>query len=296
MCFGGGAIFADQVLAIIGVGLIGGSVGLAAKSKGLFREVRGTTSRRSSLEAALELGAIDRGFDNAGEAARGADVVLVATGVSLIPSLCLECAAVAGEGAVITDAGSVKGSIEQAVRRGMPAGRYFIGSHPLAGSERRGAANASAELLSGATCVITPSEDEDEAACGRLSGFWQALGMKVFRMSPAEHDAIMSSVSHLPHLVACALIDAVPDGALPFGASGLRDTTRVAAGDALIWRDIFESNQEEILSALSLFEDSMEKIKGFILRGDFAGLEELLRAVADKRRRRFPAGNEGGES
>ncbi len=183
--------------------------------------------------------------------------------------------------------GSVKARIDAQVQAQMPAGRHFIGSHPLAGSEKRGVTNATADLFSGATCIITPAQNADETACRELSAFWQALGMKVFRMSPSEHDRILASVSHLPHLVASAIIESIPDCALPFGASGLRDTTRVAAGDASIWRDIIEANQDEVLLALDRFGDAMEALKGLILRGDFVGLEETLRSAAEKRCKRF---------
>jgi prephenate dehydrogenase len=223
-------------------------------------------------------------------------MVVVATRVSTIPSLCLECAKVAREGAIITDVGSVKGRIDAEVTPGMPPGRHFIGSHPLAGSEKRGVANADGDLLAGATCIITPSEHGDKGAVRDLSAFWQAIGMKVFCMSPQEHDLIMAGVSHLPHLVAAALTCAVPDAALPFAASGLRDTTRVAAGDAGLWRDIIEANQDRILSSLADFEGEIENLKGLILRSDFPGVERYLHEAAEKRRRRFPTPKTGETS
>ena len=270
------------------MGLIGGSVGLAAKARGLFGEVRGTTRRSSTLEAALRIGAIDVGCKTHEEAARGADIVVVATAVSKIPGLALACAGVAARGAVITDVGSVKGSITAKLAGRLPEGRTFIGSHPLAGSEKRGAVNASAKLLDGATCIITPSDDSDPQAAETLSNFWQALGMRVFAMPPDEHDAILGSVSHLPHLVAAALLEAIPEAALPFGASGLRDTTRVAAGDAELWRDIIEANEEHVLESLESFGAAMETLKGRILRRDWEGVRQFLAEAADKRRKRYP--------
>lgn len=281
-------IFSDRKLAIIGVGLIGGSVGLAAKARGLFGEVRGTTRRSSTLEAALRVGAIDTACKTPEAAAEGADIVVVATSVSRIGEICLRCAAVAAPGAILTDVGSVKGAIDSAVRGRIGEGRTFIGSHPLAGSEKRGVVNATADLLDGATCIITPSEDTDAAAVETLSRFWQALGMRVFAMAPDEHDAILASISHLPHLVAAALLASIPEAALPFGASGLKDTTRVAAGDAELWRDIIEANQEQVLEAIESFRACMEVVKGRILRRDWEGVMQFLCDAADKRRKRYP--------
>lgn len=292
---GSSRIFEDNVLAIIGVGLIGGSIGLAAKARGLFREVRGTTRRKSTLEAALKLGAVDSGFSDASQAADGANLVVVATSVSQIPPLCLEAAAVAAEGACITDVGSVKARIVDSVESKMPSGRLFIGSHPLAGSEKTGVVNARADLLDGATCIITPSPNVPDEDADRLSAFWQALGMKVFRMCPSEHDSILADVSHLPHLVASALVESIEDVSLPFGASGLRDTTRVASGDAALWRDIIEANQDEVLKALERFDGSVETLKGLMLRGDFNGLEEYLADSAEKRKKRFGESAAGGD-
>jgi len=275
------------ILTIVGVGLIGGSIGLAARGKRLFDEVRGTARHQSSLDAALASGAIDKAYLDHVEAARDASMVVVATTVSTIPDFCLQCAAVAREGAVITDVGSVKGAIDDAVRPKMPWGRHYIGSHPLAGSEKRGVVNAQECLLSGATCIVTPADDCDQTAYQRLSEFWQALGMTVFRMSPRDHDAILANVSHLPHLAAAALIAAIPDGALPFAASGLKDTTRVASGDAHLWRDIVEANQEEVLLAIARLDGQMQELKGLILRGDFDALEAYLTEAARKRAKRF---------
>jgi prephenate dehydrogenase len=275
------------VLTIVGTGLIGGSIGLAARGKHLFAEVRGTARHESSLDAALASGAIDKAYLDPVEAAKDADMVIVATTVSTIGEFCLQCAAVAREGAVITDVGSVKGAIDDAVRPKMPWGRYYIGSHPLAGSEKRGVVNAQEDLFAGAACILTPPDDCDSAAYQRLSDFWQALGMTVFRMSPREHDAIVAGASHLPHLAAAAIIAAVPDGALPFASSGLRDTTRIAAGDPRLWRDIVQANQEEVLLAIARLDTQMQELKGFILRGDFDALEAYLTSAAQKRAKRF---------
>ena len=269
------------------MGLIGGSIGLAVKKKGLFAEVRGTTRRQQTLEAALAAGAIDSAFLDPLEAARGADGGVVATTGSTIAKYCLECAAVAREGALVTDVGSVKARIDAAVRPKMPKGRYFIGSHPMAGSEKTGVVNARADLLAGATCIVTPVGDSDDWHYRMLSEFWQSLGMNVFKMSPDQHDWVVANISHLPHMLAAALVAAVPDGALPFGATGFRDTSRVAGGDPAIWREIAEANSGEILQAMKRFEAEMETIKALILRSDFQGLEDYLRNASDRRRKRF---------
>jgi prephenate dehydrogenase len=169
----------------------------------------------------------------------------------------------------------------------MPPGRHFVGSHPLAGSEKRGVVNASPDLLTGAACIVTPPEQSDPQALETVSAFWQALGMKVFTMTPEEHDAILAAVSHLPHLLAACLIDSIPEGALPFGASGLRDTTRIAGGDAGLWSEIVKANGERILEVLDGFEGSLADLKGHILKGDWDGLERYLREAAEKRQKRY---------
>lgn len=233
---------------------------------------------------------MDTAFLDPVEAARGADIVVVATNVSTIPRFCIECAAVARRGAIVTDVGSVKAKIDAAVRPNMPDGRYYIGSHPMAGGEKTTVLNARADLLSGATCIITPAADEDSRRCEVLSEFWQSLGMNVFRMTPEEHDWVVANVSHLPHVLSVALMQAVPDGALPFAAAGFQDTTRVAAGDAALWRDIIEANRDRILEAVGRFEGRLEDLKGLILRGDWQGLEVYLRDASDKRRKRFDGG------
>jgi prephenate dehydrogenase len=286
----GTAIFEDKTLAIIGVGLLGGSLGMAVREKKLFAEVRGTTRRQQTLDEALALGAIDKGFMDPLEAAAGADVVVVATAVSTIPDLCVQCAGVAREGALITDVGSVKAKTDASVRPRMPQGRFYIGSHPMAGGEKTGVSNARADLLSGATCIVTPSADTDDRHYRMLTELWQSVGMKVFKMNPEEHDWVVANISHLPHVIAAALVASIPDGALPFGASGLRDTTRVAAGDASLWRDIVEANQQQVVSAIERFEEHVEKMKAVILRGDYTALEDYLRDAAEKRRKRFDGG------
>ncbi len=286
---GGRGISEDRILAIIGVGLIGGSIGLAAKSKGLFAEVRGTTRRRQTLDAALAAGAIDTPCLSPAEAARGADMVVVATSVATIPRFVLECAAAARENALITDVGSVKGVIDAAVRPNMPSGRIFIGSHPMAGSEKTSVLHARPDLLAGATCIITPAEGQD-AHADALSAFWQDLSMNVFRMTPAEHDWVVAAVSHMPHLTAAAIMAAIPDAALPFGASGLRDTTRVAEGDACLWREIVLANHKEIIDAIGRLEIEIDTLKGLVLRGDTSGLEDYLRTASQRRKKRFDGG------
>lgn len=284
---GGRPISDGRILAIIGVGLIGGSVALAARKRGLFAEIRGTTRRASTRKAALELGVIDRAYETAGEAADGADMVVVATSVADIPRFCLECAAVAAEGAIITDVGSVKGAIERAVSPDLPSGRHFIGSHPLAGSERTGVVNATAELLAGATCIVAPGENADRGAVDELLSFWRALGVNAVLMSPDEHDCVLAGVSHVPHLAAAALLTAIPDEALPFGASGLRDATRIAAGDAALWRDIVQANQHEVLKALVLLQGQIERVRELVEQGDFPAIEAYLKEAGEKRRRRY---------
>lgn len=171
----------------------------------------------------------------------------------------------------------------------MPRRRTYIGSHPLAGSEKRGMASARADLLSGAKCILTSSDDSDTEVYQRLSRFWQALGMTVFRMKPDEHDAILAGVSHMPHLAAAALVATAPEAALPFAASGFRDTTRIASGEPALWREIFQANRAHTLAALENLLRELERLKGFIAQSDFEALEAYLGDAARKRGKRFQA-------
>lgn len=273
---------------IIGVGLIGGSIGLAIKKRRLAREVVGVFRRSSTLAKALRRRAVDRGVMTVAEGVRGSDLIIVATPVGLIPTFVGEAARHAEPAAIITDAGSTKtwiaGAAERAARRYGPV--RFVGSHPMAGSEETGVGAARPDLLQDAPCIVTKTPATDRRALAAVVRFWKALGCDVSVMTPAAHDRSVSFVSHLPHLVAYGLAGAVPEGDLRYAAEGFRDTTRVASSDPELWADIFLSNRGEIARAMRAFETRAGAIAAAIAQNDRALLVRLLGA-AKKRRDRF---------
>ena len=270
-------------VAIVGVGLIGGSLGRAVLARKLARRVIGVGRSQASLDAARRTGAItETALDPA--AVAEADLVVVATGVRSIPRLLEAVDQAVRPGTLVTDAGSTKASIVAAweKRRKSRRGR-FVGSHPLAGSHRRGPEAADAELFTGRVAVVTPATatpPDDVAAIGE---FWSAVGATVFVMSPREHDRIVAATSHAPHVMAAAIAAATPPAALPFTAGGWRDTTRIAAGDAELWADILLDNAEPLGKALGRIATAAERILAAVEAGDRRRLITLLSRAKDVR-------------
>ena len=276
-----------DTVAIVGVGLIGGSIGLALRERKLARQVIGIGRRRESLEQALSRGCITQISTSVPEGVKQAQLVVVCTPVELIPRHVAEAAAAAPAGCLITDAGSTKAQIvagaEALLATRFPSGLPFVGSHPLAGSEKNGADAAAADLFVDRIVVVTPTKSSSSAAVAAIESFWQSLGARVMRMSPAEHDAALARTSHLPHLVASALAAATPDDLLPLTAAGWQDTTRIAAGDAELWRQIFLANRACTLKALADFETVLARLRSALEAADGPLLAELL--TEGKRRR-----------
>ncbi len=270
-------------VAIVGVGLIGGSLGRALLARKLARRVIGVGRSQASLDAARRTGAItETALDPA--AVAEADLVVVATGVKSIPRLLGVVDEVVRPGTLVTDAGSTKTSIVAAweKRRKSRRGR-FVGSHPLAGSHRRGPEAADAELFTGRVAVVTPATatpPDDVAAIGE---FWAAVGATVFLMSPREHDRIVAATSHAPHVMAAAIAAATPPASLPFTAGGWRDTTRIAAGDAELWADILLDNAGPVGTALGRIATAAERILAAVEAGDRRRLITLLSRAKDVR-------------
>ncbi len=236
-----------DTIAIVGVGLIGGSIGLAVRERGIARRVVGIGRREAALAEALRLGAVDAiSTDMAGGVGQ-ADLVVICTPVERIVEHVRQAAAACPAGAIITDAGSTKGAIVAALDNSLPRGVRFVGSHPLAGSEKTGCTSARADLFKDRVAVVTPGNGTTDSDVELIEGFWRALGMRIIRMSPADHDAALASTSHLPHVVASALAAATDEKTLPLVASGWLDTTRIAAADAELWRQIFLDNRENTL-------------------------------------------------
>jgi cyclohexadieny/prephenate dehydrogenase len=278
----------DQ-LTIVGVGLIGGSVGLAAKARGLARRVVGVGRDDRNLARAHANGVIDEYTTNLAEASASADLVVVCTPVDRVAADVLTAAKAAPAKCLITDVGSTKGNIVRELAGKLPdAGATFIGSHPLAGSEKRGSANSKAELFADRLVIVTPTADTDPEAIAVIELFWNRLGARVMRMDPSEHDTALATTSHLPHAAASGVAGVTPPGWLPLTAGGFKDTTRIAAGDPDLWAAIFEANQDAVLNAVDTFAQRMTQFRQLLAAGDHAG---LVRWLADGKRVRDALGS-----
>ena len=271
-------------VAVVGLGLLGGSVGLAARSRGVAREVVGATRSSEARAQALASGAVDRVAAIA-EVARGADLVVLATPVGAMAAsvrqLHLE------PGCVITDVGSVKSPLVDTLPGLLPPGCVYVGSHPMAGSHERGMSHARADLFERSVCIVT--EASDPAAGSRVVAFWQALGARVVRRTAAQHDAEVAWVSHLPHLLAFAFAGSLaqaPGAAAELAVAGFRDFTRLARSDAELWADILTANRKALAAPLGAAGAELEAIARLLEAGDAEGLDRLLSAA---RSALFPA-------
>lgn len=263
-------------LTIVGAGLIGGSIGLAARRRGLAREIVGIGGDPKSLEVAISRGAIHSGTTDLGQGVQGADFVVFCTPVDRIAAQVRQAAPHCSAGAILTDAGSTKAAIVYELREGLPAGVSFVGSHPLAGSEKRGPEHAHADLFHNRICIVTPDLLTEPAAVERVTAFWKALGADVRLLEPGEHDQILARTSHLPHLVASALAAMLPPEFLAYTASGFRDTTRIAASDPALWTSIFLQNAGQLMEALTSFEVQLKAYRQAIEAGDAEKIAELF--------------------
>jgi prephenate dehydrogenase len=272
-------------VSILGVGLLGGSIGLAVRERIKGCRVVGYGHRPETLRAALQLGALDEAFGEAGPAVRGADLVVACTPVGLIPSLLGTIARELAQGAVVTDVGSTKRSIVEAAERLLPLGVHFVGSHPMAGSEKRGVQFARADLFDRAVCITTPTARTDEGALAKVDAFWQLLGMRTTRLSPDEHDRLLADVSHLPHVVAAALVAIQADAAFGLCGKGFLDVTRVAAGDAGLWRDILLDNRDNVRQSIKRLGEQMKRLDALLETQQPDALEAWLRDASSRRER-----------
>ena len=276
-----------NTVAIVGVGLIGGSIGLALRRRGLASQVIGIGHRAESLRVAQERGAVTQTTLDVATGVAAADLVIVCTPVGRVADDVRTASANCRAGALITDVGSTKAEIVAAVAGCLPRSVGFIGSHPLAGSERSGPAAAEADLFVDRVVVITPDDAARADDVQSLSDFWTGLGARVVRMSAAEHDRGLAATSHLPHLVAAALALATPVEVLQLTASGWADTTRVASGDPELWRQIFASNRAALLLALMRFDETLAGLRAAIERRDDDEVRQIL-AEAKQRRDAVP--------
>ena len=270
-------------LAIVGIGLLGGSVAKAARARGLAREIVGIGRDRARLQPAVDDGTLDRVAVDLCQGLAGADLVVLAAPVLTNETLLERVWATAADDVVITDVGSTKAGLARvACRLGEARGLAFVGSHPMAGSEQSGYAVARADLFEGATVIVTPTDTTGPRALKMVTSFWEATGARVATLDPETHDRVVAAISHLPHLVADALVDAVlrfEPAALAFAARGFRDTTRIAASDPTMWQEIFLGNRAALLDGIGAFRSALDALEALVRDGDAARLEAGLARI-----------------
>ena len=269
-----------KTITIIGVGLIGGSFARVCKNKKLADRIIGFGRDEKNLKKAVELKVIDSYTQNLKEAVRDSDFILLATPVSSIIKIAREMIPYLKKGTIITDAGSVKGEIVREIDKILPEGIFFVGAHPIAGTEKSGVEASFLDLFEGSRCVITPTEKTDSTPMEKVKEIWKEAGSEVILMDADKHDRYLAAVSHLPHAVAYALVNAVggldekEKGVLSFSAGGFRDFTRIAASHPAMWRDIFLMNKREVVGMINLFQSTLEDIKEAIINNDGKKLEK----------------------
>ena len=280
------------VVAIVGTGLIGGSIGLGLKERGLATTIIGVGHRKISINKALKIKAIDEGSTSIEKAAKQADIIILATSVSLIPDYAMKIIPLMKKSAILTDVGSTKNYIVSQINNEIKSrcGREkpnFIGAHPLAGSEQRGIESARSDLFEGSVCVLTPTSLNSKQGITRLSNMWKALGARISIMTPSKHDEILAFVSHLPHFVASSLAGVIDEKHWKFAAGGLRDTTRIASGDPELWLSISKQNKKEIIEALRCFSEEIKCTLNDLERGNdkkLLGRLKKAKTVRDKKK------------
>ena len=284
---------ADQPLikrmAVIGVGLIGGSLARVLRQKGAVGEVIGIGRGEANLKRGVELGVLDSYSLDPKEGVQGADLVFIATPVCSIPAMVAQIAPFLSPGAIVTDGGSVKEYVVEACEPLMPEGTFFVGGHPIAGTEHSGVEASFSTLYQGKRCIVTPTPRTDPAALAKVVEIWKLAGSTVPLMDPVQHDRVVGAISHLPHMVAYSLVNAV-DGydrfggeLLSFTAGGFRDFTRIASSDPVMWRDIALTNRDAILETMDFFAGYLAKLRAMVEAGDAAALESFFLNSKQKR-------------
>lgn len=273
-------------VAIIGVGLIGGSIGKALKELKLADEVVGIfRSSGPKITKAIKIGAVDTGATDIYKGVQDTDLVIIATPVGRIVSVAREVFKYANQGCIITDVGSTKERLVKDIDRFAQTRHkaHFIGGHPMAGSEKNGIEFARCDLFKNAPCILVKTRHTDPESLYKVSMLWQALGAEVVIMSPNTHDRIVANISHLPHLVACSLLNSVCTKDMVLSSGGFKDTTRIASSNPLLWRDIILTNEEYILNAIERLQVRLTKLKQFVRTGNATGILKELKKAKQKR-------------
>jgi cyclohexadieny/prephenate dehydrogenase len=261
-------------LALIGFGLIGGSIARAARAQGLAGEIVATARSAKTRARVAELGIVDSVVETNAQAVDGADLVILCIPVGACAAVAQEIAAHLKSGAIVSDVGSVKGAVVREMAPHLPPNIHFVPAHPVAGTEHSGPDSGFAELFINRWCILTPPEGTDAKATEKLRAFWAAMGAKVEVMTPDHHDLVLAITSHLPHLIAYTIVGTADELAqvtssevIKFSAGGFRDFTRIAASDPTMWRDVFLANKEAVLEMLGTFNEDLSKLTRAIRRG-----------------------------
>ncbi len=274
-----------QQVTIIGVGLLGGSLGLVLKEKGLARTVVGIGRRQPNLELAVQMGAIDRFYTEPQEAVRDSDFIVLATPVDTYVGHVQRWGEHVPAGAIVSDVGSVKGQLVFDLESALPSTVSFVGAHPIAGKEKSGVAHATSQLFDGARCIVTPTPRTNVEALTSVRDLWAKAGSEVLSMDPMVHDWVLGAVSHLPHIAAFSLMHALSDlqdstpealKLLAFSGGGLRDTTRIAASSPEMWRDICLANRENLLKMVDQYITQLHAFKQLLQDQDADGLAKNI--------------------
>jgi len=262
-------------IALIGFGLIGGSIARAARLQGLAGEIVTTARSEKTRARVAELGIVDRVVETNVEAVADADLVILCIPVGACGPVAAEIAAHLKPGAIVSDVGSVKGAVVKDMAPHLPKTVYFVPAHPVAGTEHSGPDSGFPELFIDRWCILTPPDGTDARATDRLRAFWAAMGAKVEVMTPEHHDRVLAITSHLPHLIAYTIVGTADELAqvtssevIKFSAGGFRDFTRIAASDPTMWRDVFLANKDAVLEMLGTFNEDLSKLTRAIRRGD----------------------------
>jgi prephenate dehydrogenase len=275
--------FLFNQVAIMGVGLIGGSIGMAIKKKRIARRVVGFSRRQKTIKEALKLRAIDSGTLSLRKALKDSDLIILATPVNTIIKLSRSLVKIAEKKSIITDVGSCKSEIVSSFERILPKDIEFVGAHPLAGSERKGVNFGSPDMFENTLCILTPTHKTNKKAFNKIKKFWQSLGAQVKILNPSEHDRVLGFVSHLPHIVAFSLIQSIPEKYLKFAPLGLKDMTRIASSDPVVWSDIFFTNRKLLLEMIDRFVVFLRRFKKLIRSNNEVRLTQILFNIKNKR-------------
>lgn len=287
---------------LIGLGLIGSSIGTAIHKFGVADHVSGYARSKQTRDTAAKIGFVDSIHETAADAAANADLVIICAPVGAMEDITKEIAPVLQKGCILTDVGSVKKAVIAAIEPHTPEGIHFIPGHPIAGSEKSGPESGYPDLFIDRWCILTPLEGADQAYVDKLQDFWLALGSSVETMTAEHHDVVLAITSHLPHLIAYSIVSTASDlenvtqsEVIKYSAGGFRDFTRIAASDPTMWRDVFLTNKEAVLEMLGRFSEDLAALQRSIRWSDGDALYELFSQSRETRRGIIEAGQDTAE-